>query len=223
MTYKETVDDILIQFKVHNESIRAQNPYWILYRLVSEINSLRDELLVKIPDRYSIPEWMIVTSDKLIASVTNSGSISGVYDDFKFGEYKLPQRFHIFENRGIIEAIASMRQKEIFIEDVNMIMMRIKAEDENLKYYSYAYLTESTLMIYPYVESIYVRYIPKIFCANYSSIDTSDDIPVPTLFVNEARKRILESVMLQKQLPDDDWNDQRDGAERDAAQSRKQV
>lgn len=221
MTYKEAVDDILIQFKVHNESMRAQNPYWILYRLISEINSLRDELLVKIPDKYSIPEWMIITSGKLTASVTNSGSIPGVYDDFKFGEYRLPDRFHIFENQGLIEAIASMRQKEIFIEDVNMVMMRIKAEDENLKYYSYGYITAETLMIYPYVESIYIRYIPKVFCPDYSAIVTTEEIPVPSLFVNEARKRILESVIIQKQIPDDDWNDQRDGAERDAPQSRR--
>lgn len=221
MKYKELVDDIQIQFKSHNESVKTQNPYWILFRLVTEINAIRDELLQKLKGPEDVPEWMISTSFNLSATISNSGNLTYVFDDFKFAMFTLPSAYPIFKNKGIMEVTAAMRQLTIFIEPRETLMLRIKSEDENLREYSYGFIENGKLFVYPIIDKIYVRYIPTVFGREYSDIVMTTAITVPDFIVKEARTRVVESVIIQKQIPEDDRPDMRDLAGGAGTQNRQ--
>lgn len=221
MKYKELVDDIQIQFKSHNESIKTQNPYWILFRLVTEINAIRDELLQKLKGPEDVPEWMVSTSSNLSATISNSGNLTYVFDDFKFAMFTLPSAYPIFKNKGIMEATSAMRQLTIFIESRETLMLRIKAEDENLKEYSYGFIEDRKLFVYPIIDKIYVRYIPTVFGGAYDDVVMTTAILAPDFIVKEARTRVIESVIIQKQIPEDDRPDMRDLAGGTGTQNRQ--
>lgn len=210
MKYKELVDDIQIQFKSHNESVKTQNPYWILFRLVTEINAIRDELLQKLKSPEDVPEWMVSTSSNLSATISNSGNLTYVFDDFKFAMFTLPSAYPIFKNKGIMKAISTMRQLTIFIEPRETLMLRIKAEDENLKEYSYGFIEDRKLFVFPIIDKIYVRYIPTVFGGGYEDVVITTTITAPDFIIKEARTRVIESVIIQKQIPEDDRPDMRD-------------
>jgi len=221
MKYKELVDDIQIQFKSHNESVKTQNPYWILFRLVTEINAIRDELLQKLKGPEDVPEWMISTSSNLSATISNSGNLTYVFDDFKFAMFTLPSAYPIFKNKGIMEATSAMRQLTIFIEPRETLMLRIKAEDENLKEYSYGFIEDRKLFVFPIVDKIYVRYIPTVFGGGYEDVVITTTITAPDFIIKEARTRVIESVIIQKQIPEDDRPDMRDLAGGTGTQNRQ--
>lgn len=210
MKYKEIVDDIQIQFKSHNESVKTQNPYWILFRFITELTGVRDELLQKISDIESIPEWMISTSYPLSPVISNSAGSATSYDDIKFAVYKLPDYYPLFSKGGIVSVDALMKQIEIYQEDYKTVMLRIKADDQSLKESAYAYVDQSKLFVYPVLGKVTVRYIPKLFAESMDTITDETVINSPDFIVEEARKRVVESVLLQKQMPEDDRPDQID-------------
>ena len=210
MIYKEIVDDIQVQFKSHNESVKTQNPYWILFRFLSEVNSIRDEILQKITDRIQIPRWMTVTSPTLNGQITNSGGKNEIYDEYKFSVFTIPDIYQSSESIDILDVIPVMRQRKIYMESPESIMLRIRSEDENLKTYTYGLLVDNKIYLYPSMSQIYIRYIPKIFCGSYESVVITDIIPSPDFIISEARKRVCESVMGQKQIPEDDRPDGKD-------------
>ena len=209
-TYKELVDDIQIQFKIHNESVKTQNPYWILFRLITEINSIRDELLQKLPDAESVPEWILTTSPFIEGTLSNSGNVAGVFDDFKFSLFMLPEAYPIFSTKGIITVHPMMKQKSVFIEPKDTVFLRIQSDDENLLHYHYGFIVNAKLFVYPMMDRLYVRYVPTTFGGDYSTLVVTTKIPAPDFIVSEARKRVLESVIIQKQIPEDDKPDGRD-------------
>jgi len=221
MKYKELVDDIQIQFKSHNESVKTQNPYWILFRLITEINAIRDELLQKLKTPEDVPEWMILTSPNLSATISNSGNLAYVFDDFKFAMFTLPSAYPIFKNKGIMEAVSAMRQLTIFIEPRETLMLRIKAEDENLKEYSYGFIENGKLFVFPIVDKVHIRYIPMVFGGGYEDIVITTVITAPDFIIKEARTRVVESVIIQKQIPEDDRPDMRDLAGGTGTQNRQ--
>ena len=208
--YKEIVDDIQVQFKSHNESVKTQNPYWILFRFLSEMNSLRDELLQKITQRSDVPNWMIDISPVLNASLTNSGGVANVYDEHKFAVFTIPPAYYTTSGANVLEAISVMHQKTIYIETPESVMRKIRAEDDNLKVYTYGFVVDDKLYLYPFINQVYVYYIPKSFCGAYESVDVNTVIPAPDFIITEARKRVIESVMIQKQIPEDDRPDGKD-------------
>jgi hypothetical protein len=210
MKYKEIVDDIQVQFKSHNESIKTQNPYWILFRFLTEINSIRDELLQKITSADQVPSWMQEISPVLYGMLTNSGNRPTVYDSYKFSIFTLPDAYYATSTINILNVVSPMHQKKIYVETPETTMLRIKSEDENLSSYIYGFLVDNKLYLYPFVSEIYVYYIPKIFCGDYSSVSVSSDISAPEFIISEARKRVIESVILQKQIPEDDRPDGKD-------------
>lgn len=221
MKYKQLVDDIQIQFKSHNESVKTQNPYWILFRIVSEINAIRDQLIKSFTDISQVPEWMIEKSPVIIGTLSNSGNVPSVVDTHKFAEFKLPDAYPIFNSRGILDIKSEMRQKQIFLEDIATTILRIQADDDNLEFYHYGYLETNKLTVYPFLEKIYVQYIPNQFGISYDEIKEEDEIVVPEFIISEARKRVVESVIIQKQIPEDDRSDQRDGSEPANRQNRQ--
>jgi hypothetical protein len=210
MKYKEIVDDIQVQFKSHNESIKTQNPYWILFRFLTEINSIRDELLQKITSKDQVPSWMQEISLTLYGSLTNSGNKPTVYDSYKFSIFTIPDAYYSTPNIDILDAVSTMHQKKIYIETPETVMLRIKSDDDNLNHYIYGFLVDNKLYLYPFVSEIYVYYIPKLFCGSYESVSITSNISAPDFIISEARKRVVESVILQKQIPEDDRPDGKD-------------
>jgi hypothetical protein len=212
MKYKEIVDDIQLQFKSHNESVKTQNPYWILFRILSEINGLRDELLEKVKSKEDVPSWMIEISPAINAVLTNSGGVAGVYDDYKFASFTVPDAYYSTAKIDVIDIVPVMRQKQIILESVGQVMLRVKADDESLKDYFYGFQVDDKIFVYPFLSQAYVYYIPKIFCGSFESVNVESEVSAPDFIVMEARKRVIESVLLQKQIPEDDRADLKDSA-----------
>lgn len=210
MKYREIVDDIQIQFKSHNESIKTQNPYWILFRVLSEVNAIRDELLHKVTDKSQIPSWMFSMSDPITSALSNSGGIANVFDEYKFAMFTVPDAYYTIPEVETVQLVPLMHQKQIFIESADLVMLRIKSEDESLQDYHYGFQKDDKFFLYPYLNKVYVYYIPRIFCGAYESVVITDESPAPDFIMMEARKRVLESVIIQKQIPEDDRPDQRD-------------
>ena len=210
MKYREIVDDIQNEWKSHNESIKTQNPYWVLFRLLSEMNAVRDELLQKAISREDIPVWMFSVSAPITSVITNSGGVANVYDEYKFAVFTVPDAYYTLPEVETIELVPVMNQKKIFIESSSMVMLRAKSEDPNLMEYHYGFQVDDKVYVYPYLNQVYVYYIPKIFCGPFESVVITDTIPAPDFVIMEARKRVVSSIATQKQIPEDDRPDQRD-------------
>lgn len=210
MKYREIVDDIQLQFKSHNESVKTQNPYWILFRVLSEINGLRDELLEKIKPGNEVPVWMVEISPVLTSTFTNSGGIAGVYDDYKFSSFRVPDAYYSTSRNDVIDVIPAMRQKQVILETPQMVMLRIQSDDPGFKNYYYGFQEGDLIYVYPFLPKAYVHYIPKIFCGSFEDVSIDNEIGVPDFVAMEARKRVIESVLIQKQIPEDDRTDLKD-------------
>jgi hypothetical protein len=210
MKYKAIVDDIQIQFKSHNESIKTQNPYWILFRLITEITAVRDELLQKIADIASVPEWMISTSLPLSPTISNSSGLSGNFDNIKFSRYTVPEYYPLFSTGGILSVDSMMKQTQIFLDDYRTVMLRIKADDTSLEDYVYGFVDLTKLFLYPPIGKVVVKYIPLRFGEEFDAITEETVINAPDFIIREARNRVVESVLLQKQIPEDDTPNQQD-------------
>jgi hypothetical protein len=209
-TYREIVDDLQVEAKSHNESIKTQNPYWILFRFLSEINSIRDELLRQIKSKFDVPVWMIKISPPQYGQLSNSGGISGIYDEYKFSVYTIPSAFYSTLDIEILDIVPVMVQKKVYLESSETVIRRIRGNDENLSEYHYGFRVDDKLFIYPFLSKAYIYYIPKVFCGSYDSVVVTDEIPAPDFVVSEARKRVWESIINQKNIPEDDRPDQED-------------
>ena len=210
MTYKELVDDIQIELKSRSESLKTQNPYWVLFRFTSEVSALRDLLLEKITSRSEIPQWMTLRSGVLSGERSNSGGRKEVFDEIVFARFTLPEAYYFTEKFSSLEAVPLMRQKTIFLDDHRSIMRRIRGMSESFSDYHYGYQEGDDLFVYPFIQRIYVNYVPKSFCKDHAAIALGDEIPAPDFVIQEARKKVIESILIQKQLPEDDKPDYRD-------------
>lgn len=210
MTYKEIVDDILLIFKEYNESRDDISPYWIAWKVFTESTILRDLELSGIEDMEDVPDWMLRNSDVLNATMVNSGDTSLVVDpDLSFAKFTIGETYSSPFLSGLKSAFPLMRQTKSFEENINDLMLRIRAESESLKHYLYFYREGESLYMYPYTPQIKVRYIPFL-SLEQNQMDLTSEYDFPARYLVDVKKLIKDDLILEKQMVTDNTPDKID-------------